>query len=280
MKVMALVAAVLALAAGCSPGGAATSAPSSHGSSPSLAVGPPRTHRPHLTTRVVHVARIRRPTRDALLKAIIGQLGPTGLLDAHIGDPPHGFVPDRSWAFFRPPDGLAASARAVWSAEMASAVYRDQAPANGFQRLGGWSQPGEATSLGGGSGVRPLDHYRLTSEAQLTARIRYNAAVLGMRIVSLTYLHPEGLLTPVVVVEAPRAFLERDGGTLLGSSVTGGSGAPDPFFGYYVEVRDPAGTWVQSQGYTGSIGTGWGAVDPAYDDATGCGGLVACIVHG
>jgi hypothetical protein len=277
MRLMALGAAVLALAAGCSSGGAATSAPSSHGSSPSLAVGPIRTR---LTTRVVHVTPIRRATRDALLKAIIGQLGPTGLIDAHIGVPPHGFTPNRSWAFFRVPDGLAASARAIWSAQMASAVYRDQAPANGFPRLGGWSQPGEARSLGGGSGVRPLDHYRLTKEAQLTARIRYNAAVLGMRIVSLTYLHPEGLLTPVVVVEAPTAFLERDGGTLLGASVTGGGGAPDLFFGYYVEVRDPSGAWVQSQGYTGSIGTGWGAVDPAYDNATGCGGPVVCIIHG
>ncbi|MDX6495866.1 MAG: hypothetical protein QOE17_1852 [Gaiellales bacterium] len=274
---MALMAAVLALAAACSSGGAATSAPSAHGSSPSLAVGPIPAR---LTTRVVDVAPIRRPTRGALLKAIIAQLGPTGLLDAHIGVPPHGFVPGRSWAFFRLPNGLAASARAVWSAQMASAVYRDQAPANGFPRLGGWSQPGEARALGGGSGVRPLDHYRLTSEAQLTARIRYNAAALGMRIISLTYLHPEGLLTPVVVVEAPTAFLERDGGTLLGSSVTGGGGAPHAFFGYYVEVRDPSGAWVQSQGYTGSIGTGWGAVDPAYDDATGCGGLVACTIHG
>jgi hypothetical protein len=277
MKLMALVAAVLALAAGCSSGGAATSAPSSHGSPPPLAVGPLPTH---LTTRVVHVAPIRRPTRDALLEAIIRQLGPTRLLDAHIGVPPQGFVPDRSWAFFRPPDGRAASARAIWSAQMASAVYRDQAPANGFPRLGGWSQPGEARVLGGGSGVRPLDRYRLTNEAQLTARIRYNAALLGMRIISLTYLHPEGLLTPVVVVEAPMAFLERDGGTALGSSVTGGGGAPDPFFGYYVEVRDPSGAWVQSQGYTGTIGVGAGAIDPAYADATGCGGPVDCIVHG
>ena len=277
MKGIAVVAAVLALAAGCSGSGAATPVRAPNGSSQSAVANRPTTR---LTTHVVHVAPIRRPTRDALLMAIVHQLGPTGLLDAHIGVEPHGFRPGYSWAFFLTPGGRSASARAIWSAQMASAVYRDQAPSNGFERLGGWSHPGAASVLGGGSGVRPLDHYRLTSEPQLTARIRGNAALLGMRVVSLTYLHPEGLLTPVVVVQAPMAFLERDGGSLLGASVTGGGGAPDPFFGYYVEVRDPSGAWVQSEGYTGTIGTGWGAVDPAYADATGCGGPVDCIIHG
>jgi hypothetical protein len=83
-----------------------------------------------------------------------------------------------------------------------------------------------------------------------------------------------------VVVEAPTALLERDGGTMLGSAVTGGGGAPDPFFGYFVEVRDPSGMWVQSQGYTGTVGTGWGTVDPRYANATGCGGPIMCTTHG
>ena len=275
MKVMALVAAVLALAAGCSWDEAATPAPAPRGSSPSIAESLPPTR---LTTHVVHVAPIRQPTQDALLGAIIGQLGPTGLRDAHIGRPPQGFR-GSSWAYFRSPSGRAAAARAVWSSQMASAVYRDQAPANGFPRLAGWSQPGGASVLGGDSGSRPLNRYRMTSQAQLADHIRRNAVRLGMRIVSLTFLHPEGLLTPVVVVEAPTAFLERDGGTLLGYSVIGGGEASDPSFGFFVEVRDPSAAWVQSQGYTGTIGTGWGVVDPAYDKATGCGGAVECVMH-
>jgi hypothetical protein len=62
--------------------------------------------------------------------------------------------------------------------------------------------------------------------------------------------------------------------------VIGGGEASDPSFGFFVEVRDPSGAWVQSHGYTGTIGTGWGVVDPAYDKATGCGGPVECVGHG
>ncbi len=199
----------------------------------------------------VNVERIDAATPDAMSDMIGAQVGgPTLVVSIGAAD-------------------SAEDVRAEWSRLVAQSVYRDQAPAAGLPPFNG---------LGGGG--EPVSVYRTASEDAFRGIVEQNVDALGLELVSLEFIHPEGIAVPVAVVRAPDEFLERSGGAYLGYSIFNGANDETRSLGWYADVVDEDGEWVQSQGLVPTAGSGEYGVAERWWDHDECGGPVLCTVHG
>jgi hypothetical protein len=98
--------------------------------------------------------------------------------------------------------------------------------------------------------------------------------------VSLEFLRPEGITVPMAVVQAPDEFLESSGGAYLGYSIFKGAYDDTQSLGWYADVVDEDGKWVQSQGLVPTAGSGEIAVAERWRGHDQCGGPVLCTGHG
>lgn len=161
-----------------------------------------------------------------------------------------------------------------WIDLLRQTVYRDQAPRNGL--------PPEAPlvlGLGGIGGEERANRAYLTaSENAMRQLVRANAQRLDMQLLSIDFLHPEGIPVPVAVASAPPALVARSGGAPLGASLLAGVADDTRSLGWYADVVDEEGRWVQSEGLVPAAGAG--RFDTRLPDATACGGPVFCRAHG
>jgi hypothetical protein len=227
------------------------------------------------------VAPVNAATPEALLSAVLRQIGRSGLRDARVTVPPAGFS-GKAWLTFSLPAGRREAAEAHWAALLAAAAYRDQADRNGLKPVAGTSFPPTGGSvLGGGHGSRPISSYATLSATSLECLVRRNARRLHTRVVSMRMLRVEGLPVPVVTVRVPAALARRSGGNWgLALSMLDSPAAPPPYLGALVTVEDANGRWVQSLGQVPSTGTGAGDVSPRYQSGQSCAGLPDCSAHG
>ena len=108
-----------------------------------------------------------------------------------------------------------------WIDLLRQTVYRDQAPRNGL--------PPEAPlvlGLGGIGGEERANRAYLTaSENAMRRLVRANAQRLDMQLLSIDFLHPEGIPVPVAVAYAPPALGASAGGAPRGGCVLSGVAA-------------------------------------------------------
>jgi hypothetical protein len=221
------------------------------------------------------VERIAASQPDALMDAILAQLGESelgSLQPAKRGTVLSGRDPQTR-----------VQARAHFSALVAGSVYRDQAPLHGLRT------PHEyrATDSGGTSyadaiagEAASVSSYLSASEGAYRRLIERNVARIGLSLVSLDFLHPEGITVPIAVVRAPTEFLQRSGGVYLGYAIFRDAADDDRSLGWYVDVVGEDDRWVQSQGLVTTAGSGSYAVGPYWASHVECGGPIPCPMHG
>lgn len=179
--------------------------------------------------------------------------------------------------------GTREEVRAQWSRLVASAVYRDQAPLDdiAYDYRGPLITTSEGVAFGGGGGEGlPVSVYETASEDAFRRIVEENVEALGLELVSLEFIEPEGITVPLVVVRAPANFLERSGGEHLGYSIFNGAADDSLSLGWYADVVDENGVWVQSQGLVPTAGTGDWARAERWSGHDDCNDLPVCTVHG
>jgi hypothetical protein len=164
-------------------------------------------------------------------------------------------------------------------------VYRDQAELNGLPPYDGrGAEPSTSTgvrfstAIGGDGG--PVSAYRTASEDAFRGLVEDNVARLGLELVSLEFIQPEGVTVPIAVVRASEEFLQRSGGAHLGYSIFAGADDERPSLGWYADVVDTDGEWVQSQGLVPTAGAGAFGVAERWSNHDECGAPVLCAIHG
>jgi len=161
-----------------------------------------------------------------------------------------------------------------WSRLLDGVVYRDQAGLNGLTGSDGVPRP----FRGPGGENRANAAYLVESEQAYRRLVLDNLGELGLVLESLRFMNVEGIPVPLVRVRAPRSLLERSGSVPLGYSVFAGGYDESLSLGWYVEVLDEPGAWVQSQGLVPA--GGGGSFDSAIEGANACGGPLLCVAHG
>jgi hypothetical protein len=237
-----------------------------------------------ITCRVGQVERVAvRPihagSQAVLLHAVEEQIGTD--VSLRIGTPPKGFTRGHSWMTL--PPSAASSAISItdsWTALLAAEIYRDQAPMNHLPALAGTTTGLDSSVLA--DGPRPHAAYRTLSAASLACLVRRNALALRMRVLSVRFLHPEGIPVPVINAEVPASLARRSGGqTGLAIGLLRYQHQPySPYLGYLVQIEDSQGHWVQAAGAVPDSGGGTGGFALRYAHAQECGGLVMCTTHG
>ena len=204
-----------------------------------------------LETRAVEP--IRAPSSETLVDAIVAQL-------------PYERGRDTRGA---PADGVFAE----WIDLLRATVYRDQAARNGLDPA-----PLDRRLARIGGEDRPNETYLTATDDATRRLVRANARRLGMRLLSLRFLHPEGIPVPVATLSAPPDLVRRSGGAPLGASVFATVADETRSLGWYSDVVDERGEWVQSEGLVPAAGSG--VFVTRFPGATACGGAIFCRVHG
>jgi len=165
-----------------------------------------------------------------------------------------------------------------WSRLLGGVVYRDQAALNRLPAPGGDSLAVPLPFAAPGGVNRANAEYLAESEDAYRRLVLDNLGALGMTLESLHFMSVEGIPVPVVRARAANRLLERSGSVPLGYSVFAGGYDEHLSLGWYVDVLDEHGAWVQSQGLVPAGGSG--SFDSAVEDADACGGPVVCVAHG
>ncbi len=218
------------------------------------------------------VGPITAASSEALVAAIQRELGISPPAGIRVGPaPPH----SRSRRFLDVtlPAGSRRAAFESWAGLVTAVVYRDQAARNGLVPVGGegeWggtSQPVVDAVLPGLD--RPSRSYRALGRAALRCAVRRNAARLGVTLTSVRIPMLEGIPVPIVVARVPAALAHRSGGSFgLAGALFPDGVSP---LGWFAELEDSRGGWMQSAGLAPAAGRGVGRVPTAYRGAQACG---------
>ncbi len=231
--------------AGAVTGGSATSAGKSSGTVLSSSV--------HQPTNAVPITGGTERQRVAV-KRILAGLGSENIISrvAIATHGPHGFAgASGDWVAVTVSGIKRDAVAGQWQAELLAGSLSDISASSRLPRIGGL-----ILSTGGARVVGIADHPKITAMEPDTPAITRNLAKIGLKPISITYLHPASGVAPIVVAKIvdPAAFAARSENSA--SAVFGNLNA---YEGTYLQVENAAGALIEVSAYASraASGTGW-----------------------